>query len=110
MIASGVKTEEYREIKPFWIKRLCDGMEPVEHCPRCFHYREVVTDMRMECEQFRCEEIKQVTFTLGYPPRDDASKRMTFEVRETTIGYGREEWGAPKDRKVFIIKLGKRIK
>ena len=33
---------------------------------------------------------------------------MAFEIESITIGYGRTEWGAPADKEVFIIKLGKR--
>lgn len=34
---------------------------------------------------------------------------MAFEVRDICFGYGKEEWGVPPDKQVFIIKLGKRI-
>ena len=47
-IRSGIKTEEYRQIKPFWEKRLIGK-----------HYDEVV-------------------FTLGYPKKDDESRRLYF--------------------------------
>ena len=34
---------------------------------------------------------------------------MLFEYKGFKIGIGNPAWGAPKDKEVFIIKLGKRI-
>lgn len=87
MIESGVKKEEYREIKPYWEQRLLDVADMneyggVEHTFR--HY-------------------DAVRFVYGYTKRN-----MTFEVKGITIGKGRYEWGAP-DKDVFIIELGERI-
>ena len=79
MIESGVKTEEYRDIKPYWTKRLTVDNGPM---------------MR---------DYTYVCFSYGYTER-----RMTFEVENITIGRGKPEWGAPEDRDVFIIKLGKK--
>lgn len=85
MIASGEKKEEYRELKPYWIKRLfCDlgnaeAGEPVKY--------------------------EFVTFYLGYAK--DRPK-MTFKIEGIIYDVGRPEWGAPSTE-VFIIKLGERI-
>ena len=44
MIESGIKTEEYREIKPYWIKRFCfasktyECCEKTEECGSCFSH------------------------------------------------------------------------
>jgi hypothetical protein len=34
---------------------------------------------------------------------------MLFELKGITIGMGKPEWGAPEDKKVFILKLGDKI-
>ena len=34
---------------------------------------------------------------------------MLFKLDNITTGYGNTDWGAPKDKEVFIIKLGDRI-
>ena len=34
MIESGIKTEEYREIKPYWIKRFCFASKTYECCEK----------------------------------------------------------------------------
>lgn len=92
MIESGIKTEEYREIKPFWCKRLIhDYDESMEE------FGAIIFDDK----NFKQYDV--VKFSYGYTKRT-----MTFEIESISVGYGKREWGAP-DNIVFIIKLGKRI-
>lgn len=95
MIESGVKTEEYREIKPYWSKRLeCQA-----------HFGCGKNPCKSNCVlNFTCNRHTHVRFSYGYTKRT-----MTFEIEGITIGYGRTEWGAPADKEVFIIKLGERL-
>ena len=112
MIEIGVKPEEYREIKPYWIKRLLETIN-VE-----FTHYEKIDD---ECANFYCSNIKylkddlkgggfrikdytHIRFRYGYTKRT-----MLFELKGITIGKGNPEWGAPEDKEVFILKLGDRI-
>lgn len=96
MIESGVKTEEYREIKPYWIKRFCHLWDMCGngggHCSDCFKNPIV-------------KPKPYVQFSYGYTKRT-----MAFEVKSICTGYGKPEWGAPKDRDVFIIALGRKLK
>lgn len=101
MIESGVKTEEYREIKDYWIKRLMKDF-PVSWI--------MTMQLCMQINKFNAyygKELhpvyKTVTFVYGYTKRT-----MEFELEKVTVGKGNKEWGAP-DEDVFIIKLGKRI-
>lgn len=87
MIESGVKTEEYREIKPYWIDRITD----------------VVPDYELGKYVNKAKPFTHVKFSYGYTKRT-----MTFEIESITIGKGKPEWGAPTED-VFIIKLGKRV-
>lgn len=92
MIESGIKTEEYREIKPFWCKRLIhDYDEAMEE------FGVIIFDDK----NFKQYDV--VKFSYGYTKRT-----MTFEIENISVGYGNKEWGAP-DNIVFIIKLGKRV-
>lgn len=113
MIASSEKTEEYREIKDFWVRRLVQ-------IPYTYEGRDdpnmLYDDLYNNCDEngFAPDpldfiDFNQVIFTLGYPPKSDTSKRMTFTVESITIGYGNPDWGAPTYDKVFIIKLGKKL-
>lgn len=89
MIERGEKTEEYRECKQYWAKRLIDV------------YRDDGCNNKVPLNFIKVFDA--VCFSYGYTKR-----RMTFECDGITIGRGRPEWGAPEDC-VFVIKLGKRI-
>lgn len=83
MIESGEKREEYREMKPYWIKRLCRcGYCAVSQCKK----KRVPTD------------YTHVRFRYGYTKRT-----MLFKIDSIAIGKGNPKWGAPTDRDVFII-------
>lgn len=82
MILTGIKREEYREIKPYWTKRI----------NRSFS----------SCRLFR--EVNRVRFHRGY-----TSTTMTYAVREVVIDTGKPEWGAKPDKKYYVIRLGKRL-
>ena len=77
MILSGKKTEEYREIKPYWQIRLNELLST-------------------PYPKFRIE------FTNGY-----GKKRPMFcrQGHDIFIGKGKKEWGAP-DKEVYIIQTG----
>ena len=98
MIEAGIKTEEYRELKPYWMKRICKHVKKglcynSAFCQGCRFVNAVTTD------------ITEVCFSYGYTKR-----RMTFKVTKIRIGMGNQEWGAPHGKKVFIIMLGERTK
>lgn len=82
MISSGEKKEEYREIKPYWIKRLKFDIWNV----RPFLY---------------------VEFRNGYM-KD--SPRIKVELKKIMIGKGREEWGAEQNKEYYILHLGDVVK
>lgn len=80
MQKSGIKTEEYREYKDYWIKRLIDTEN---HCVKPFTH---------------------VLFRYGY-----TSRCFIRRIDSITIGIGYPEWGAPTGRPVFIIKHHKEL-
>lgn len=90
MIESGIKTEEYREIKPYWTRRFIGMNQPL-------------FSFRYGYQQANVKGYTHVKFSYGYTKRT-----MTFEIKEITIGKEKLEWGEPKED-VFIIKLGERI-
>lgn len=106
MIASGEKPEEYRDIKPYWIKRIMRcrkwcGVNPATNISRCLFPNRCVNtyDFRNISGGFT-----HVRFHRGY-----TSTTMLYECENITISKGNPQWGAPTDREVFIIKLGERI-
>lgn len=87
-IAAGRKKEEYRKRSSYYYKRL-------------------TTHTQGDCELFYggIKHFDAVRFHRGQGSRTT----MLVECLGIHIGYGKEEWGAPKE-KVFIIRLGKIIK
>lgn len=80
MILSGEKKEEYREIKPYWLKRLSkNGF---------------------------LKEFSFVKFKNGYSKN---APEITMEVLSISINWGVYEWGAENDNKYFVIRLGQKI-
>ena len=98
MIASGEKTEEYREIKPYWEKRLLD-------------YEAIKRDFEMLV--FRRSLVGKGVDPLAYPRgfthvrfhRGYTKITMTFEIDSIAFGNGKEEWGAEPGKMYFVIKL-----
>ena len=112
MIECGEKKEEYREVKPYWEKRLLDykGLTEYYLANRTelkiksflFPHRPVIEDVYNAFPR----GYTHVTFQLGYQRN---APRMTFEIESISIGKGNSAWGAEPDKLYFVIKLGKRI-
>lgn len=107
MIECGEKREEYREVKPYWEKRLLDYKRLkqyfIDNCKGLlakrflFPHRPVIENV---CEAFP-RGYTHVRFRYGYTKRT-----MMFTIDSITMGFdGRPEWGAPTDKPVFIIKF-----
>lgn len=106
-IESGIKTEEYREIKPYWVQRLTRYGNNEKLNGRLYANflasSPEVLKYNIENQLMCYSDYTHVKFSYGYTKRT-----MTFELEKITIGKGKPEWGAP-DEDVFIIHLGKRI-
>lgn len=99
MIKSGEKKEEYREITPYWIKRLT-GLDS--------NIYEIST-LIMTGKPVPMKQYTHVHFTLGYPKKDDYDKHMIFEIKSICVRDGNEKWGATPNKNYFVIELGKRV-
>ena len=110
MIASGEKNEEYREIKPYWIRRLC--YKASRSYPIPWVTMVVASQnseyLKKETENctIRLRAFTHVTFHLGYS-KDRPS--MTFAIKEIVCDEGKEKWGALPGETYFVIKLGERL-
>ena len=100
MIESGIKPEDYRDIKDYWIQRLIE-INLFYEFPTREELIEITEEGAIE-EYFK--DFDAVQFSYGYTKRT-----MLFECKGITIGKGNPEWGAPKEY-VFIIKRGRRLK
>lgn len=107
MIACGEKKEEYRAIKPYWIKRL---MGCLKWCSIGCLYDENEIE---HCRRRKCENLADLTLISGgYNVvrfhRGYTNVTMSYLIESITIGYGKSDWGAPAEE-VFVIKLGERL-
>ena len=98
LIAAGVKKEEYRTVKPYWVRRLVGNYFDFLPCERLGNG---VYDM---------PDIDRIEFRNGYKPD---SQRVVVEWLGLEVGKPNPDW-FPKDgdleANVFILKLGKIIK
>lgn len=96
MIESGEKREEYRDFKPYWLKRLAffnNGFLRFRYNYKYCHFPYIR-------EIDNVDGYTHVRFRYGYTKRT-----MLFKIDEITLGLGNPLWGAPCDRDVFIIKF-----
>lgn len=89
MILSGIKTEEYREIKPYWEKRFANYFGRHYDCR--YNPAPIVW----------ASQKKDIIFKNGY------QKNAPQFTAECTIseGTGHEEWGANKGEKYYILTI-----
>lgn len=88
MIASGEKKEEYREVKRYWIQRLCD---------------EVEYETNYGSWEGVFKKFTHVEFKNGYGKN---APSILVECNGITIGKAKPEWSDNWQGDVFIIKLG----
>lgn len=97
MIEDGIKTEEYREIKPYWEKRLLN-YQAIKANAKSIAFKKFLFGFDACAEYPR--GYTHVLFRYGYTKRT-----MLREIESIRFGYGNTEWGAPKNEQVFIIKF-----
>ena len=108
MILSGEKTEEYREIKPYWIKRLLKYrgnysypiMSPI--IKSCLDEKpfEWLAYIDMFPKFYKGDNI---VFVNGYG-KDKPT--LTVWIKGFSIKEGKQEWGAKPNTKYFTFHLG----
>lgn len=109
MIDVGDKREEYRQIKPHWVRRLIpcthecsNGHWSAKYLKCVFTCKAVHSHMNYYSKGIRLGTYGYVRFHRGY-----SKKTMLWSIKDISIGRGKKEWRAP-DEPVIIIKLEKR--
>lgn len=105
LIKACVKKEEYREIKPYYIRKFIkfDTLREdlLELYKIGFDEGEIVG---MENElRLLSDKLEKIVFTLGYPKADDTERRLEFNYPKIRIGEGRPKWGAEPGKIYFVI-------
>ena len=107
MIASGKKTEEYREIKPYLVARLFQNNSNIvdmKYLASCFEGRTDLLKKYIDAQRIVLKQYTHVLFINGY--RKD-SPRIEKEIE--SIGIGKPKKGLFPDKwldtEFFIIKF-----
>lgn len=107
MIVSGEKTEEYREIKPYWVARLFQNnsnIVDVQYLATALAGRADLLKKYIDTERIVLKQYTHVLFINGY--RKDSS-RIEKEIESITIGKPKKGLCPDKwlDTEFFIIKF-----
>ena len=97
MILSGKKKEEYREIKPYWNRRLINVFGRGLYIPETNTF---VADTS-EDKYLGKGKPQYVLFRNGYGIDKPTIKCLVDLER----GYGKEEWGAEPNKEYYILKI-----
>ena len=116
MTKAYIKTEDYRDINEYWVKRFIYYKESkltVEEIIRFIknykHYGYVDVSAIFTYHDLSFKEFKQNIMTLGYPKSTDKEKILNIEHKGIEIRTGNSVWGAEPNKLYFVIKHGKII-
>lgn len=126
MTKSGIKTEDYREITPYWTNRLflyqgdslknnLDDLEIELICEELNNTNNCLSELEEEVLfaldnwYLRFKDFTQNTMTLGYPKKGDAERILILEHKGIEIRTGNPDWGAEEGKLYFVIKHGKKL-
>lgn len=126
MTKSGIKTEDYRELTPYWVRRLLNlNHFDIEMAINSFELGLIAKEKRNDINYFGRELIYKMnqhptfylfyrkfntnTMTLGYPKSGDKEITLILEHKGIEIRTGNPEWGAEEGKLYFVIKHGKII-
>ena len=103
MTKAGVKTEDYREINSYWIKRLTSDFswDMTKYPLKLNEHKEVINKCSLKPKEFSCNVM-----TLGYPSNDNTERILKLEHKGIEIRTGNPEWGAEPNKLYFVIMHG----
>lgn len=107
MTKAGIKTEDYREITPYWCSRFLGDV--YGQYTKDF-WKDMGADYTIESVKkgdFTFKQFDTTTMTLGYPSSTDTDRIIKFEHAGIEIRTGNTEWGAEPNKLYFVIKHGK---
>lgn len=114
MTKAAIKTEDYRDITPYWISRLISSdiklsFEQINKglldLSNAYSH-----DYVFNVHGFWFKKFTNNTMTLGYPKSGDTERIIQFEHSGIEIRTGNPEWGAEPNKLYFVIKHGKQLK
>jgi hypothetical protein len=112
MTKSGIKKEDYREIKRHWLAKLfsANGIdlynEDIEEMLFELNNKEYTIEEFCRWTGLRVKRFDKNIMTSGYPKSTDLERILKLEHLGIEIREGNQEWGAEKGVKYFVIKHG----
>lgn len=109
MIKSGEKKEEYREIKPHYIRQFIK-FEPLKYdLIRDYNFHKGFDEGEINGIESELLNLKYdvLYFSLAYPSRAEKDKWLTLKNPKIRIGTGRPDWGADPGKNYFVISWDK---
>lgn len=107
MIASGEKKEEYREIKPYWFRRLVlKGKDAlIEPWTESIKNKNLAARWNFD-NYYYGKTFDTIVFKNGY---SKDAPTITIQFKGISIGKAKPEWSDNWQGEVFVIKLGKKL-
>jgi hypothetical protein len=113
MTKAGIKTEDYRELTPYWIKRLTQhtkyqGFDMEEILEFLKNGKQVDFKNTHNWLPDFCfpKSFQHNVITLGYPKNEDTERILKLEHKGIEIRTGNPEWGAEPNKLYFVIMHG----
>lgn len=106
---SGIKTEDYREITPYWVKRLIEPIDEGVTVDDVIYYLSGGKLDHYRNTGFVLKNFETNTMTLGYPKSTDTERILILEHAGIEIRTGNTDWGAEPNKLYFVIKHGRKL-
>ena len=104
MTSPNGKTEDYRELTPYWYSMLClyDGQKKSKK----FWEFAPLNSFDFDTSKVSFKKFDVNVMTLGYPSNKEAEKIKKFVHAGIEVRTGRVDWGAAKGKLYFVIMHG----
>jgi hypothetical protein len=116
MTKAGIKTEDYRVINNYWLKRFFEYRDPellddgiIDEFVYDLNIGTLSLDEFVNIFEWKPIKFEQNVMTLGYPKSTDKDRILRYEHAGIEIREGNTDWGAEPGKIYFVIKHGKSI-
>jgi hypothetical protein len=104
MTKAGIKTEDYRELTPYWYSIIClyEGQKK----SRRYWQFAPFNFFGFDTSKISFKKYDVNFMTLGYPKNGDTERTLKLEHKGIEIRTGNPDWGAEPNKLYFVIMHG----
>lgn len=106
MTKAGIKIEDYREITPYWFKRLVKNWHQATMNGGFMDLSQSNIMLIVNNSSFSFKPFLINRMTLGYPRRGNIERRLNLKHKGIEIRTGNPECGAEPNKLYFVIIHG----